>query len=40
MTTCLGKSCSFALLCVPCVGVFSVCESVSFHFGFGGGMRD
>ena len=40
MTTCLGKSCSFALLRMLCVGIFSVCESASFPFGFGGGMLD
>ena len=36
MTTCLGKSCSFGLLCVSFVNVYqSVCY---FLFGFIGGM--
>ena len=34
MTTCLGKSCSFGLLCVSFVNVYS------FPFGFDGGIRD
>ena len=35
MTICLGKSCSFGLLCVHFVNV-----CVSFPFGFGGGIWD
>ena len=40
MSTCLGKSSSFDLLCVSFVNVyqFSVCPS--FHFGIEGGMWD
>ena len=40
MTTCLGKSCSFGLVCLSFVNVyqFSVCPS--FPFGFEGGMLD
>ena len=37
MTTCLGNSCSFSLLCVSFVNV-SVCAP--FPFGFEGGMWD
>ena len=39
MTTCLGKSCSFGLLCVSFV---RICQflSVSFPFGFESGMLD
>ena len=39
MTTCLGKSCSFGLLCACFVNVYKfVCAS--FPFGFEGGMWD
>ena len=39
MTTCLGKSCSFYLLCVFIVNVYPfVCASFPFHFE--GGMWD
>ena len=39
MATCLGKSCSFDLLCMSFVNVYqSVCPS--FPFGFEGGMWD
>ena len=34
MTTCLGKSCSFGLLCVA----LSICVCSSFPFGFEGGI--
>ena len=38
MTTCLGKSCSFCLLCVPSVNAYQfVCVCVSYPFGFEGG---
>ena len=42
MTTCLGKSCSFGLLCVYFVGVCQVffCSCPYFPFGFEGRMRD
>ena len=40
MTTCLGKSCTFGLLCVSFVNVLSVCVYASFPFGFEGGMWD
>ena len=33
MTTCLGKSCSFALLCTSFVSVCQVCVCPSFPFG-------
>ena len=36
MTTCLGKSCSFGLLCVYFVGVCQVCVYPSFPFGIEG----
>ena len=39
MTTCLGKSCSFGLLCVSFVNVTS-CVCPSFPFGFECGMWD
>ena len=39
MTTCLGKSCLFSLLCVFRERL-SVCMCVSFPFGFKGGMWD
>ena len=39
MTTCLGKSCSFGLLCVSCANVFYfVCVILS--FGVEDGMWD
>ena len=39
MTTYLGKSCSFSLLCVSFLNVYQlVCASVPFSFG--GGMCD
>ena len=40
MTTCLGKSCSFGLLCESFVNVFQMYVFISFPFGFGGGMWD
>ena len=39
MTTCLGKSCSFGLLCKSFVNILSLCVN-PFHFGFDGGMWD
>ena len=40
MNTCLGKSCSFGLLCVSYVGVDHIlCVSI-FPFGIEGGMWD
>ena len=39
MTTCLGKSCSFGLLCVSFVGVCQIlCVCPSFPFGIEGRM--
>ena len=38
MTTCLGKSCSFDLLCVSFVGVCQICVCPSFPFGIEGRM--
>ena len=40
MTTCLGKSCPFDLLCVSFVNVYKFCVCPSFPFGDGGGMWD
>ena len=41
MITCLGKSCSFGLLCRFVVNVCGfVCVCASFPFGFEGGMSD
>ena len=43
MTTCLGKSRPFGLLCVSIVKVYeslSICMCASFSFGFDGGMWD
>ena len=37
MTTCLGKSCSFGLLCVSFVNVYAC---ASFLFSFEGGILD
>ena len=39
MATCLGKSCSFGVLCVSFVNVYK-CVSVVFPFGFEEGMWD
>ena len=36
MTTCLGKRCSFGLLCESFVNVFQMYACVSFPFGFEG----
>ena len=39
MTTCLGRSCSFGLLCVSFMGVCQIlCVCVSFPFGIEGMM--
>ena len=38
MTTCLEKSCSFSLLRVSFVNVYSVCMCVSYLFAFEGEM--
>ena len=38
MTTCLGKSCSFGLLCVSFVGICQIFVCHSFHFGIEGRM--
>ena len=41
MITCLGKSCSFGLLCVSFVNVYQfLCVCLSFPFGFEGGVWD
>ena len=41
MTTCLGKSCSFSLLCVSFVNVYQfLCVCPSFSFGFKGGIGE
>ena len=41
MTACLGKSCSFGLLCVSFVGVCKIlCVCPSFPFGIDGRMWD
>ena len=41
MTTCLGKRCSFGLLCVSFVTVYQiVCVCSSFPFGINGGIWD
>ena len=40
MTTCLGKSCSFGLLCVHFVNVYEFVCAVFFPFEFEGGMWD
>ena len=41
MTTCLGKSCSFGLLCVFFVNFLQIlCVCPSFPFGIEGGMWD
>ena len=40
MTTCLGKSCSFGLLCVSFVNVYQFWVSPSVPFGIEGGMWD
>ena len=39
MTTCLGKSCSFGLLCVSFM-FMCVCVCVCFPIGFEGGVWD
>ena len=38
MTICLGKVCSFGILCMSSVYVYQFCPS--FPFGFEGGMWD
>ena len=39
MTTCIGQSCSFALLCISFMKVYQfVCARASFPFGFEGGI--
>ena len=38
MTTCLGKSCSFGLLCVSCVNVYQCLYVSFFPFWFEGGV--
>ena len=40
MSTCLGKSCSFGLLCVSFVNVNQFCVCPSFLSGFECGMWD
>ena len=40
MTTCLGKRCSFGLLCVSFVNFINFRVCPSFPFGFEGGMWD
>ena len=40
MTTCLGKSCLFGLLCASFLNVISFLVCPSFPFGFQGGMWD
>ena len=40
MTTCLGKSCSFGLVCVSVMNVYKISVSPSFPFGIEGGMWD
>ena len=40
MTTCLGKICSFGLLCVSFVNVYHFYVCPSFPFGFEGWMWD
>ena len=40
MTTCLGKSCSFGVLCVSFVNVYQFLCVSFFPFGFEGGMWD
>ena len=40
MTTCLGKSCSFSLLCVSFVHVYQFLRELLSHLVFGGGMWD
>ena len=40
MTTYLGKSCSFGLLCVSFVNVYQICVCPSFPFGIEGGVWD
>ena len=40
MTTCLGKSCSFGLLCVSNVGFVKCCVRPHFPFGIEGRMWD
>ena len=38
MTGCLGKCCSFGLMCVSFVNVMNFCVCPFFAFVFGGGM--
>ena len=40
MTICLGKRCSFGLLCVFFIGVCDLCVCPSFPFGIEGRMWD
>ena len=40
MTFCLGKTCSFGLLCVSFLNVSSVCVCASVPFDFEGGIWD
>ena len=40
MATCLGKSCSFGLLCMSFINLYQFCVCPSFLFGFEGGAWD